>query len=132
MGLSVLTACVSICARILQFLSRCHVFLQEVLSNDPDECQIIAQVAADLAAQIEIQMVKASTEMLSHIACHHRYMETYREHQLCSNRTEQTFLIDLKTHAFVKATTTHLIRIGSRNQAKAFVDQIWSSRQERQ
>lgn len=124
----VLAVSVSMRARISRFFSQCRVFWREALSNDLDECQVIAQVVASRASRIEIQMVKASTEVLSHIACHHRCMETYREHQLCSDIAEQTFLINLKTLSFVKATTTHLVRIGSKSQAKAFVDQIWSSR----
>ena len=124
MVLSVLISCVSLCVRIPQFLFRWCASFQLTLRKEMDEYQVIAQVVASLAAHMEIQTVRISVDMLSHIACHHRRMETYREHQLCADATERTFLIDLQKYYFVKATATHLVLIRGVSHAKTFVDQI--------
>jgi hypothetical protein len=56
----------------------------------------------------------------------HRLVETYRGYLLCSDTARQTFLIDMRTHAYVKGSATHLLQIDGVDQAKRFVDELCS------
>ena len=89
-----------------------------------DQSQLVAEVANDLFAMMEIWVVDAGLQTKAYIACRHRLLETYRGYLLCSDTAGQTFLIDLRTHAYVKGSATHLLQIDGVDQAKRFVDEL--------
>ena len=93
-------------------------------SVDLDQHQFVAEVAADLSATMNIWGVDAGLQIQSHIACWHRHMETYRGYLLCANAAGHTFLIDLRTHTYVKGSAAHLLQIDGVDQAKRFVDEL--------
>ena len=95
---------------------------------EEDEYRFIAQVADELADHMEIWVVEASVEILAHIACWHRQVETYRGHLLCSDTSGQTFLMDLQSWGFVKSATARFLQIDGVDQAKRFIDTLWKHR----
>ena len=91
-----------------------------------DQNQLVAEVANDLFAMMEIWVVDAGLQTKAHIACRHRLVETYRGYLLFSDTARHTFLIDMRTHAYVKGSATHLLQIDGVDQAKRFVDELCS------
>ena len=89
-----------------------------------DQDQLVAEVADDLCTRMEIWTVDGGLQTKAHIACWHRLVETYRGYLLCSDTAGHTFLIDLRTHAYVKGSATHLLQIDGVDQAKRFVDEL--------
>jgi len=45
---------------------------------------------------------------------------------LCSDTTGHTFLINMRTHTYVKGSALHLLQIDGVDQAKCFVDELCS------
>ena len=91
---------------------------------DLDRYQLVAEIADDLSTMMEVWVVDAGSQTRAHIACWHRQFEAYRGYLLCSDTAGQTFLIDLRTHAYVKGSTTHLLQIDGVDQTKRFVDEL--------
>jgi len=91
---------------------------------DLDQCQFVAEIADDLSAMMEIWFVDAGIQTKAHIACWHHLVETYRGYLLCSDITGQTFLIDMRTHVYVKGSAAYLLKIDGVEQAKRFVDEL--------
>ena len=91
---------------------------------DPDRCRLVAEVADDLSTMMKIWVVDAEPQTKAHIAWWHHLVETYRGYLLCSDTAGHTFLIDMRTHAYVKGSTTHLLQIDGVDQAKRFVDEL--------
>ncbi len=98
-------------------------------SVDLDQRQLVAEVADDLCATLEIWVVDAGLQTGAHIACWQRLIEAYRGYLLCSDTAGQTFLIDLRTYAYVKGSATQLLQIDGVDQAKRFVDALCCSLQ---
>ncbi len=93
---------------------------------DLDQYQLVAQVTDDLCATMGIWMNDDGLQTQAHIACWHRLVETYRGYLLYSDTAGHTFLIDMRTHAYVKRSATHLLQIDGVDQAKRFVDELRS------
>ena len=94
-------------------------------SVDLDQHQLVSEVADDLCATLEIWVVDAGLQTGAHIACWHRLIESYRGYLLCSDTAGQTFLIDLRTHAYVKGSAMQLLlQIDGVDQARRFVDAL--------
>jgi hypothetical protein len=93
---------------------------------DLDQCQLVAEVADDLCAMMQVWFVDAELQAKAHIAYRHRLVETYRGYLLCSDTTGQTFLINMRTHTYVKGSALHLLQIDGVDQAKCFVDELCS------
>ncbi len=93
---------------------------------DLDQCQLVAEVADDLSAMMEIWFVDGELQTKAHIAYRHRLVETYRGYLLCSDTTGHTFLINMRTHTYVKGSALHLLQIDGVDQAKCFVDELCS------
>ena len=89
-----------------------------------DQNRLVAEVANDLCTKMKIWVVDAGVQTKAHIAFRHRLVETYRGYLLCSDTAGHTFLIDMRTHAYVKGSVTHLLQIDGVDQAKRFVDAL--------
>lgn len=99
-------------------------------SVDLDRYRLVVEVAYDLSTMMEIWLVDAELQTKAHIAYWHRLIEAYRGYLLCSDPAGQTFLIDLRTYAYVKGSTAHLLQIDGVDQAKRFVDELCCRLQE--
>ena len=86
--------------------------------------QLVAEVADDLCAMMEICVVEDGLQTKALIVCYHRTVETYRGYLLYSNTTGHTFLIDKRTHAYVIGSAAHLLQIDGVDQAKRFIDEL--------
>ncbi len=93
---------------------------------DLDQYHIVAEVADDLCAMMQVWFVDGELQTKAHIAYRHRLVETYRGYLLCSDTTGQTFLINMRTHTYVKGSALHLLQIDGVDQAKCFVDELCS------
>ena len=92
---------------------------------DGYQYRLVAEVADDLSTMMEIWVVDAGLQTKAHIACWHGVIENYRGYLLCSDAARHTFLIDMRTHAYVKGSATHLLQIDGVEQAKRFVDELY-------
>ncbi|GCE32028.1 hypothetical protein KDA_75120 [Dictyobacter alpinus] len=97
---------------------------------EKDEYLFVTKVADELVECMKIWAVEARIEILAHIACWHRHIQTYRGHVLCSDTAGRTFLIDGQSWGYVKSAATHLLQIDGVDQAKRFVDALWEHRPE--
>jgi hypothetical protein len=86
--------------------------------------QLVAHIADDLAETMEIWVVDAGLQTKANIACWHRLIQTYRGYLLCSDTAGHTFLIDMRTHTYVKGSAKYLLQIDGVDQAKRFVDEL--------
>ncbi len=84
----------------------------------------VRQVADACAAAMPIWQVEDSLEIKAHIACWHRCICTYRGYILCSDTTERTFLMDMRTWTYVAITNAGLLQIDGVKEAKMFVDAL--------
>ena len=91
---------------------------------DQDQSQLVAEVADDLCTRMEIWVVDAGLQTKAYIASCHRLIETYRGYLLCSNTPGHTFLIDKRTHTYLRGSAAHLLQINGVDQAKRFVDEL--------
>ncbi len=91
---------------------------------DQDQSQLVAEVANDLCTTMEIWVVEDGLQTKAHIAWWNRLVETYRGYLLCSDTPGHTFLIDMRTHTYVRGSAAHLVQIDGVDQAKRFVDEL--------
>lgn len=91
---------------------------------DRDQSQLVAEVADNLSATMGIWIIDDGLQTKGHIAHGHRQVETYRGYLLCSDTAGHTFLIDMRTHAYVKGSAMHLLQIDGVDRAKRFVDEL--------
>jgi len=112
----------------LQFiLLKCRVYFGRSRRRvDLEQYRIVAEVANDLSAMMEIWFVDGELQTKANIAYWHRLVETYRGYLLCSDTTGHTFLINMRTHTYVKGSTLQLLQIDGVDQAKCFIDELCS------
>ena len=112
----------------LQFiLLKCRVYFGGSRRRvEPDQYKVVAEVAGDLSAMMEIWFVDGELQTKAHIAYRHRLVENYRGYLLCSDTTGHTFLINTRTHTYVKGSALLLLQIDGVDQAKCFVDELCS------
>ena len=91
---------------------------------DLDRRQLVAEVADDLSATMEIWIVDDGLQTRAYITCWHRLIDTYRGYLFCSDTAGHTFLLDMRTHTYVKGSAKHLLQIDGVEQAKRFVDEL--------
>ena len=112
-------------AGLQSILFTCQVYIGRWRrSVDLDQRQLVAEVADDLCATMVIWVVEGGLQTRAHITCWHRLIEGYRGYLLCSDTAGQTFLIDLRTHAYVKGSAMQLLQIDGVDQARRFVDAL--------
>jgi hypothetical protein len=73
---------------------------------------------------MEIWVVEDGFQTKAYIASCHLLIETYRGYLLCSNTSGHTFLIDMRTHTYMRGSAAHLLRIDGVDQAKRFGDEL--------
>jgi len=73
---------------------------------------------------MEIWVVEDRFQTKAYITSCHRLIETYRGYLLCSNTPGHTFLIDMRTHTYLRGSAAHLLQINGVDQAKRFVDEL--------
>jgi hypothetical protein len=110
----------------LQFiLFKCQAYFRRWKCRvNLDQLQLVAEVAKDLSATMEIRVVDDGFQNKAHIAYWYRLVGTYRGYLLYFDTVGSTFLIDIRTHTYVKESTTHLLQIDGVDQARRFVDEL--------